>query len=207
MEFLTEKAILFILLLTTFPLFGQVNQVMLEQAFAQSYELENDNDFVAAAGELNKVYSESSYEINLRMGWLFYNAGKFDESVTYYSRAQQLMPYSEEARLGLILPKVALGHSDEVIELYNKILEINPNNTVAMYRLGVIFYERKNYNKALPLFKKVVDLYPFGYDGLLMLAWTSYFTGNYNQAKVLFNKVKLYNPGDASANEGLQLMR
>jgi hypothetical protein len=40
-----------------------------------------------------------------------------------------------------------------------------------------------------------------------MLAWTSYFTGNYNQAKVLFNKVKLYNPGDASANEGLQLMR
>jgi hypothetical protein len=52
-----------------------------------------------------------------------------------------------------------------------------------------------------------VDLYPFDYDGLLMLAWTSYFTGNYNQAKVLFNKVKLYNPGDASANEGLQLMR
>jgi tetratricopeptide (TPR) repeat protein len=94
-----------------------------------------------------------------------------------------------------------------VIELYNKILEIHPNNTVAMFRLGMIYYERKNYDKALPLFKKVVDLYPFGYDGLLMLGWTSYFMGNYNQAKVLFNKVKLYNPGDASANEGLQLMR
>ena len=207
MEFLKREAILFILLLAAFPVFGQVNQETLEQAFSRSYELEKNNDFVAAAGELNKVYDQSSYEINLRMGWLYYNAGRFDESVTYYSRAQQLMPYSEEARFGLILPKAALGHWDEVIELYNKILEIHPNNTVAMYRLGLIFYERKNYNKALPLFKKVVDLYPFGYDGLLMLAWTSYFTGNYNQAKVLFNKVKLYNPGDASANEGLQLMR
>ncbi|MGC9353707.1 MAG: tetratricopeptide repeat protein [Mariniphaga sp.] len=207
MEFLIKKATFFILLIAVFPVFGQVTQETLEQAFVRSYELEKNNDFVAAAGELNKVYDQSSYEINLRMGWLYYNAGRFDESVTYYSRAQQLKPYSEEARFGLILPKAALGQWDEVIELYNQILEIHPNNTVAMYRLGLIYYERKNYDKALPLFKKVVDLYPFGYDGLLMLAWTSYFTGNYNQAKVLFNKVKLYNPGDASANEGLQLMR
>jgi tetratricopeptide (TPR) repeat protein len=207
MEFLKREAILFILLLAVFPVFGQVNQETLEQAFLRSYELEKTKDFAAAAEELNNVYDQSSYEINLRMGWLYYNAGQFDESVTYYSRAQQLKPYSEEARFGLILPKAALGQWDEVIELYNKMLEIHPNNTVVMYRLGMIYYERKNYDKALPLFNKVVDLYPFDYDGLLMLAWTSYFTGNYNQAKVLFNKVKLNNPGDASANEGLQLMR
>lgn len=194
-------------MITTLAGFAQVNQETLEQAFARSYELEKNKDFSAAAGELDKVYDQSSYEINLRMGWLYYNAGRFEESVNYYSRAQQLMPYSEEARFGLILPKAALGRWDEVIELYNKILEIHPNNTVALFRQGMIYYERKNYDKALPLFKKVVDLYPFDYDGLLMLAWTSYFTGNYNQAKVLFNKVKLYNPGDASANEGLQLMR
>jgi len=207
MEFLRIQISLLILMITALAGSAQVNQETLEQAFARSYELENAKDFPAAAGELNKVYDQSSYEINLRMGWLWYNAGRFDESVKYYSRAQQLMPYSEEARFGLILPKAAQGKWDEVIELYNKILEIHPNNTVAMYRLGLIYYERKNYNRALPLFKKVVDLYPFDYDGLLMLAWTSYFTGNYNQAKVLFNKVKLNNPGDASANEGLELIR
>ena len=207
MESLRIKISLLILMVAALAGSAQVNQETLEQAFARSYELEKNKDFVSAAKELNKVYDQSSYEINLRMGWLWYNAGQFDESVKYYSRAQQLMPYSEEARFGLILPKAALGRWDEVIELYNKILEIHPNNTIAMFRLGMIYYERKNYDKALPLFKKVVDLYPFDYDGLLMLAWTSYFTGNYNQAKVLFNKVKLYNPGDVSANEGLQLMR
>ncbi len=208
MELLGKKTILMILLfIAAFHARGQTGQDLLEQAFARSYELERTKDFSASAEVLRKVNDPSSYEINLRLGWLYYNAGQLEESVTHYSRAQQLMPYSEEARFGLILPKAALGRWDEVIELYNKILEIHPNNTVAMFRLGMIWYERKNYDKALPLFKKVVDLYPFDYDGLLMLAWTSYFTGNFNQAKVLFNKVKLFNPGDASANEGLQLMR
>jgi len=40
-----------------------------------------------------------------------------------------------------------------------------------------------------------------------MLGWTSYFLGNYPQAKVLFNKALLYSPGDASAKEGLKLIK
>lgn len=207
MEFLKKKAIALIFCIAAFPVWAQVDQEVLKQAFSRSYALEKGKDYLAAADAIKKVFDQSSYEINLRLGWLYFNAGRLDESVAYYSRAQQLKPYSEEARFGLILPKAALGKWDEVIELYNRILEIHPNNTLAMFRLGMIYYERKNYDKALPLFQKVVDLYPFDYDGLLMLAWTSYFTGNFNQAKVLFNKVKLYNPGDASANEGLQLIK
>ena len=208
MEFLKIKAsVICLLLVTSIPLRAQFNQEALENAFARSYEIEKNKDFSSAANELKKVYDQSSYEINLRLGWLSYNAGNFNESINYYSLAQKLKPYSEEARFGLILPKAALGLWNDVIDLYDQILEIHPNNTIAMYRLGLVYYERKNYDKALPLFSKVVDLYPFDYDGLLMLAWTSYFLGNFNQAKVLFNKVKLYNPGDASANEGLQLMK
>ena len=207
MEFLKRKINLLILIIAGFSSVAQENQHALETAFAKSYDYEKSGDFKGAADVLKKVYDESSYELNLRLGWLNYNAGLFDESVIFYSNAQKLKPYSEEARFGLILPKAALGRWNEVIELYNKILEISPNNTVALYRLGLVYYGRKDYNKAQPLFKKVVDLYPFGYDGLLMLGWTSYFLGNYPQAKVLFNKVLLYNPGDKSAKEGLQLIK
>ena len=207
MEFLRRKIILLIFTAAGFSAVAQVSQEALEAAFSKSYQHEKAGDFSAAADVLKKVFDESSYELNLRLGWLNYNAGLFDESVIFYSNAQKLKPYSEEARFGLILPKAALGRWNEVIELYNKILEISPNNSVALYRLGLIYYGRKDYNKAQPLFKKVVDLYPFGYDGLLMLGWTSYFLGNYPQAKVLFNKVLLYSPGDASAKEGLQLIK
>ena len=207
MEFLKRCFIVLLFTTTVQSLGAQVSQQSLEAAFTKSYALEKSGDFSASMEPLKSVYDESSYEINLRLGWLNYNAGLFDESVIFYGKAQKLKPYSEEARFGLILPKAALGRWNEVIDLYNKILEINPNNTVALYRLGLVYYGRKEYSQAYPLFKKVVDLYPFGYDGLLMLGWTSYFLGNYNQAKVLFNKVRLYNPNDESATEGLKLIK
>ncbi len=207
MEFLKFKIAIILLSTAIITVDAQVNQQVLETTFSKSYELERKGDFKAAADELKKVYNEASYEINLRLGWLNYNAGLFDEAVIFYTTAHKLKPYSEEARFGLILPLSALGKWNEVIGLYNKILEINPNNTVALYRLGLVYYGRKEYNKAHTLFKKVVELYPFGYDALLMLGWTSYFQGNYNEAKLLFNKVKLINPADASAMEGLELIK
>ncbi len=206
MEFLKSRIAIILLASVIYTAEAQVNQQVLETTFSKSYELEKTGDFSAAMDVLKRVYVDDSYEINLRLGWLNYNAGLFNEAVVFYTTAQKLQPYSEEAPFGLIVPLSALGKWNEVIALYNKILEINPNNTVALYRLGLIYYGRKEYTKAHSLFKKVVDLYPFGYDGLLMLGWTSYFQGNYNEAKVLFNKVKLFNPADASATEGLELM-
>ena len=207
MEFLKKCIGIFVFLLVVNTAFSQANQPALEAAFSKSYVFEKNSDFSASMDALKKVYDESSYEMNLRLGWLNYNAGLFDESVIFYGRAQKLKPYSEEARFGLILPLAALGKWNEVIKTYDEILAVSPNNTVALYRLGLVYYGRKDYNKANTLFKKVVDLYPFGYDGLLMLGWTSYFLGNSNQAKVLFNKVNLYNPGDKSAKEGLGLIK
>lgn len=207
MEFLRRLIVFIVITVFTLPVFSQVNQAALETAFSKSYGHEKNGDFSAAMDELKKVLDDSSYEINLRLGWLNYNAGLFDESIIFYTMAQKLKPYSEEARFGLILPKAALGKWDEVIEIYHSILEVNPQNTTALYRLGLVYYGRKKYSKSQPLFKKVVDLYPFGYDGLHMLAWNSYFLGKHNDAKVLFNKVKLYNPTDASAIEGLKLLK
>lgn len=207
MEFLKRNLGIFIFILFANATFSQINQITLQEAFSKSYASEKKGDFSAAMDDLKKVYDESSYEMNLRLGWLNYNAGLFDNSIIFYSSARKLKPYSEEAKFGLILPLSALGKWNEVISLYNQILEASPQNTVALYRLGLVYYGRKDYNQAHKLFKKVVDLYPFGYDGLLMLGWSSYFIGDYNQAKVLFNKVNLYNPGDASANEGLNLIK
>ena len=207
MEFLKKYAGIIFFMLGSNVAFSQVNQVALLAAFTKSYAFEKSGDFTASLDPLKKVYDESSYELNLRLGWLNYNAGLFDQSIIFYNRAQKLKPYSEEARFGLILPLSALGKWNEVIKIYDEIIEVSPNNSVALYRQGLVYYGRKDYNKANTLFTKVVDLYPFGYDGLLMLGWTSFFLGNSNQAKVLFNKAILYNPGDKSANEGLGLIK
>ena len=100
MELLRKSIGIFIFLLAVNAAFSQANQAALEAAFSKSYVFEKNSDFSASMGALKKVYDESSYEMNLRLGWLNYNAGLFDESVIFYSRAQKLKSYSEEARFG-----------------------------------------------------------------------------------------------------------
>ncbi len=177
------------------------------EAFKKSYELEAKGEYKQAAKQLKDIYDPESYEINLRLGWLNYQAGLFSESIAYYNKALDILPYSEEAKFGLINPLSASGKWDEVINIYNKILEINPKNTTANYRLGLIYYGRENYEKAYKYFENVVNLYPFGYDGLLMFAWTNLKLGKFREAKILFNKVLLYAPDDKSALEGLNKIK
>jgi tetratricopeptide (TPR) repeat protein len=204
MEFLIKTGIFIsVILLMTHPIvISQENKAILS-AFEQSYHLEKKADYTKAAEAIKKVYEEKSYEMNLRLGWLQYEANLFNESLIYYQRASELMPYCEEAKFGLTYPAAALGKWDQVIKLYQKILEISPNNTIANYKLGLIYYNQNNYTKAFDFFNKVVNLYPFDYEGLLMFAWTNFKLGKMKEAKVLFNKVLMYSPNDASALEGL----
>jgi len=176
-------------------------------AFSDSYVKEKAGKYSDAVSTLKVIYTADSYEINLRLGWLTYLQGQFTESLGYYNKSINLMPYAIEPRLGVVLPASSLGNWDMVMDQYNKILAIDPNNTVTLYRLGLISYDRKDYTQANKLFEKVVNLYPFDYQSLLMLAWTNLKLGKTREAKILFNKALLYSPDDASAKEGLSLIK
>lgn len=176
-------------------------------AFTQSYTDENSGNYTAGIKTLKSVYDEKNYELNLRIAYLHYMAGLFTESITYYQKCIMLMPYSIEARMGLVLPASALGNWAMVENQYKKILEADPQHSIANYRMGLILYGKKEYASAYTYFEKVVNLYPFGYDALLMFAWTHFQLGKYREAKILFQKVLLYSPGDASALEGLSLIK
>lgn len=201
---ITSAVILLFFVTTTF---GQsANFEVTVKGFQASYLNEATGNLQGAIDDLKKVYEEDSYEINLRLGWLSYSAGLFSEAASYYNRAIDLKPFAIEPRFGLILPTAAMGNWEIVITQYKKILEIAPSNTIAMHRLGLVYYGRKEYDKAEVLFDKVVNLFPFDYDGLSMLAWTKFQLKKYREAKVLFNKALMNSPGGQSALEGLELL-
>ena len=177
------------------------------QAFTKSYEYEKKADYTNAISTIKAVYDKSSYEINLRLGWLTYEAGQYKESVLYYQTAEDIMPLSVEAKLGYAYPAASLGKTDEVIALYQKILGGDPQNSTVNYKLGYMYYNKKDYQNAIKYFEKVVNLYPFSYDGLLMYAWTNYQLGKTREAQVLFNKVLMLSPDDKSATLGLSLIK
>ena len=207
MEFLKKSSRSILTIIFVLTGLSVLAQSAVHEAFVKSYSFEKDGEYKKAADAVKEVYDASSYEINLRLGWLNYQAGVFTESIAHYQKSLELKPYSEEAKFGLIYPYAAVGNWDKVIVLYQKILQNSPNNTIANYRLGLIYYGKKDYVKAHKHFNTVVDLYPFDYDGLLMLAWTNYQQSKLREAKVLFNKVLLYAPDDKSALEGLSLIK
>ena len=177
-----------------------------KDAFQQSYIQEATGEISSAITSLKNVYSEKSYELNLRLGWLSYQAGNFTESMAYYNRSIDLMPYAIEPRFGVVYPGAAMGNWSMVMAQYEKILEISPNNSIAMHRLGLILYGREDYETARKYFEKVANLYPFDYDALTMLAWSHFKLNNFREAKVLFQKALLHTPGGTSAMEGLDLL-
>jgi tetratricopeptide (TPR) repeat protein len=177
------------------------------QAFSKSYDYEKKADYTNAITAIKGVYDKSSYEINLRLGWLSYEAAQYKESASYYQIAEDIMPLSIEAKLGYAYPAAALGKTDDVIAIYQKILEGDPQNSTVNYKLGYMYYNKKDYQSALKYFEKVVNLYPFNYDGLLMYAWTNYQLGKTREAQVLFNKVLMLSPDDKLATQGLSLIK
>jgi tetratricopeptide (TPR) repeat protein len=207
MEFLRSNLIGVVILAASLTSAQAQDFIAKKDAFQKSYIQEATGEFLGAINSLKEVYDEKSYELNLRLGWLTYQAGSFTESKAYYNKAVALMPYAIESRFGLVYPLAALGSWTEVIAQYEKILEISPNNSIVLHRLGLIYYGRGDFETALKYFDKVVNLYPFDYDALTMLAWTYFKLNNMREAKVLFQKALLNTPNGTSAVEGLDLLK
>lgn len=176
-------------------------------AYQESYILEDSGKYIKAIQPLMVYYEKDSYELNIRIGWLYYNAGNYPSSRRYYMVATKLLPYSIEAKLGLALPLSGLGNWDQVIDLYQEVLDIDPNNSLVNYRLGSIYYYRQEYDLAYNFLERVVNQYPMDYDSVILFAWTNLKLSKLREAKILFKKALLLHPDAESPQEGLKLIQ
>lgn len=201
--------ILFLTTLILFSYFGLLGQDYTgwHSVFEESYELEKNGKYQESLKVLGDYYSSDSYDFNIRYGWLYYNIGDYPKSKAYYKLAMDILPYSHEAKLGYVLPLAGLGEWDNIISTYHSIIALDPKNTLVNYRLGAIYYERKDYQKAYDYLEEVINLYPNDYHSNILFAWTNFQMGKLKEAKVLFNKVLLIQPDSESAIEGLKLIQ
>ena len=206
MEILKRVLFITFLFLIAEKLNAQTNAV-LQKAFHNSYVNEYNKNYVAAIDDVAPYYSENSYEMNIRLGWLNYLNKNYNSSQSYYLKAVNLKPAAIEAKFGYVKPLSFLQSWDKVLEQYLAIIKIDPQNTQANYWAGVIYYNRKQYDAAIRCFKVVVNLYPFDYDGNHMLAWSNLMAGKKAEARSYFEKALLIKPDDASSTNGLSMVR
>jgi tetratricopeptide (TPR) repeat protein len=193
-------------ILTTTAVVSQ-NHESLQKAFLASYAAEADSNYQAAITPLQALYRADNYEINLRLGWLHHLDGQYDQSKNYYYRAMELMPYAIQPKFGYAQPLAALGNWDELISVYQDILKIAPQNNLAHYYLGSIYYKRQQYEEAYRHAEIVVNLYPFDYDALVLFGWVQLKMGNVAKARALFEKALLILPEGVLALEGMKQVK
>jgi tetratricopeptide (TPR) repeat protein len=183
--------------------YSQNGAAAMRKAFRSSYANETKKSYQAAIIDITPYYADSNYELNLRLGWLYYLNNNYTSAQSYYVKAVKLKPNSIEAKFGYIKVLSVLESWDKVLEQYNAILKIDPQNTQANYWTGMINYNRKQYDAAIKYFSKVVALYPFDYDGNHMLGWSYLMTGHKAEASTCFERGLLIKPDDASCTDGL----
>jgi tetratricopeptide (TPR) repeat protein len=196
-----------VLVFAAFTLQTYAQESIVFNAFGVSYDFEASYKYTDAIVALQKVYDPQSYEMNLRIAWLCYQSGQYAESVSYNQKAIALMPAATEPLWAIINPLFKLEKWSELEKTYRAILKIDSKNALAHYRMGQVYYYRKDYLTAKNYFDVALNQYPFNYDYMLLSAWTNYYLNNKKEARILFNKVLLYKPNDSAALDGLSLIK
>ncbi|MCF8447911.1 MAG: tetratricopeptide repeat protein, partial [Bacteroidia bacterium] len=96
----------------------------LTEAFAKSYATEKVGNYKDAIAAIQTKYEPNSYEMNLRLGWLFYQDKKYPESISYYQKAKAIFPNSTEPLWGMIYPLSAQEKWNGVDQVYKDILKL-----------------------------------------------------------------------------------
>ena len=203
MEILNKKIVVLLVFCNFF--FGLIAQSdnAVREAIKKSYDSEYQLKYQKAIEDLMGVYEPTSYELNLRIGWLNYKAGKYTESINYYKKAITKMPLSIEAKLGIVYPLGALEKWEQVVDNYLAIVKIDVFNATANYRLALIYYNRGDYGNSWKYLQKYINFYPFDYDGNSLAGWVKYSVGKKEEAYVFFKKALMVNPYDTSFNKVL----
>jgi tetratricopeptide (TPR) repeat protein len=203
MEILNKKIVVLLVFCNFF--FGLIAQSdnAVREAIKKSYDSEYQLKYQKAIEDLMGVYEPTSYELNLRIGWLNYKAGKYTESINYYKKAITKMPLSIEAKLGIVYPLGALEKWEQVVDNYLAIVKIDAFNATANYRLALIYYNRGDYGNSWKYLQKYINFYPFDYDGNSLAGWLKYSVGKKEEAYVFFKKALMVNPYDTSFNKVL----
>jgi tetratricopeptide (TPR) repeat protein len=111
-----------------------------------------------------------------------------------------------EETLNLAIKNHQEGKTDIAQNLYNKILEIDPNHSQTLNNIGIIFTNLKNYQKAKECFEQVIEInlnYADAHNNLGTIFLT---LGENQKAKSCYEKAIEINPSYADAHNNLGII-
>lgn len=98
---------------------------------------------------------EADAEVLVAEGILAYDAKRYDEAVSLFSKAVALDPRNARAFYYLALCHLARGQVEQAIAPLTALRTLRPADLEAVYQLGTAHFAVRNYDKAAPLLEEV----------------------------------------------------
>ena len=143
------------------------------------------------------------YVAQFRRGWLLYKLARNAEAVDAYTKAIALEPKSVEARVGALLPLLALRRWNDAEAMSREVLKTDPSNYYANLRLAFSVYNLGRYADSEELYRKLSEQYPSDVDVRCGLGWALLKLGKGGEAAKIFARVLEISPRNALARDGL----
>jgi len=111
--------------------------------------------------QLEKLsHSPESIPLNIEIGNLLFDSGRFDEATSFYQKALTLNPKNIAVQIDLAVCFFNMRRFDQSILEMNKALEIDPNHPKGLYNMGIIYFTIGNFDKAREYWQHLIAIDP-----------------------------------------------
>ena len=197
------KNFIIILLLITTKIFS-VELTDYQQSYLKSFVLEEKKEYAKAVNELVKVYPKYryDYELNLRIGWLYYLKNENKKAINYIKKAIKISENAIEPLNMILLPLTKLRDIKEAEKYSSIIIKKSPGNYYAHIRIAYLYYILKKYDKALYHYQILNSFYPSNTDVKLGMAATLLKFKKYEKAREFYISILKVSPYHQTAYSG-----
>lgn len=180
-------------------------EVDIAGAYQRSFDHERTESYQDAIRALAPVYEAypNGYTVNLRMGWLFYLNGNYNNAVAHYDVAIAAAPAALEPKLGKMLPLLAQGRWSDVENVAYQVVSVDHYNYYGNLRLAVALRMQDKFEAAYQITLKMVGAYPTDLSYLVELAQVNHARDDTDEAARLFREILILDPENETARRYL----
>ena len=170
-------------------LFSQNNTIK------DSYNAESRGEYQAALEIVQNLAVSEPEEpfYQIRIAWLLYLSGKYNEALLAYQKAAQMLD-CVDAHTGMINCNLALGNWDQAITIATEMLKVHQQNPLLLSKVAYAAYMKKDFNTSSQYYGRIAELYPWDMDNRGYYVNNLYLAGKLNEAKAEYAKLKKYSP-------------
>ncbi len=187
---------------------NQLTDDKIAESYEKSYLLEDIQKYQDAIQVLLPILKEypNGYTINLRLGWLAYLKGSYQDALNYYQKSLTIFPSSIEVMHKISLVHYARQNWNEMEEENSIIIRLDYLNSSANYWYAIALKNQKKYQTSENVCRRMLVYYPTSTSFLYELAENLYLKEEYDEALTHFNSVLILSPYNHEAKKYIELI-